>query len=62
LGFKLVSNGEKFVRVALPYLATIYIVAIMLLRMGYSSAKSGGDGFELGARHTVLNPVKLAIE
>ena len=43
MGFKLVSDGEQLVRVALPYLATIYIVAMMLLRMGYSSTKGGGE-------------------
>ena len=44
LGFKLVSDGEQLVRVALPYLTTIYIVAMMLLRMGYSSTKGCSNG------------------
>ena len=42
MSFKLVSDGEQLVRVALPYLAAIYIVTMMLLRMGYSSTKGGG--------------------
>ena len=62
LGVKFISDGEQLVRVALPYLATIYIVTMMLLRMGYSSTKSGGDGFELRAWHTVLHPIELAVE
>ena len=38
LGFKFGGDGQKLVRIALPH-----VVAMMHLRMGYSSTQGGGD-------------------